>query len=266
VDSSAGRADAAIAAFFDLDKTIISRSSTLAFGPSFYQHGLISRGEAMRSACAQLLFRLGGAGHQRMERIRSQVSEICRGWPADQVSEIVTAHLADVILPYVYADAQRLMAEHRAAGQDVVIVSTSGREMVEPIGELLGATDVIASRMQVADGRYTGRVEFWAYGEAKAARVRELAAERGYRLEDCYAYSDSVTDLPLLEVVGHPRAVNPDRALRRIARRRRWPVLDFRPLAPAVSATPATATSAPSPAPPPARPVPRGRTRTHRQP
>ncbi len=288
MDSSAGRADATAAAFFDLDKTIISRSSTLAFGPSFYQHGLISRGDAVRSACAQLLFRLSGAGHHRMERIRGQVSEICRGWPADQVSEIVTRHLADVILPYVYADAQRLMAEHRAAGQDVVIVSTSGREMVEPIGELLGATDVIASRMQVADGRYTGHVEFWAYGEAKAARVRELAAERGYRLEDCYAYSDSVTDLPLLEVVGHPRAVNPDRALRKIARRRRWPVLAFGPLASAVPATPpaqpgftpATSPQAatspqpgkpgtPATSPPPAPPAPpasRGRARLSRRP
>ena len=70
-------------------------------------------------------------------------------------------------------------------------------------------------------------MEFWAYGEAKARQIRELAAKRGYRLPDCYAYSDSVTDLPMLEAVGHPRAVNPDRALRKIAREREWPVLAF---------------------------------------
>jgi HAD superfamily hydrolase (TIGR01490 family) len=216
-----------VAAFFDLDKTIISRSSTLAFGPSFYRHGLITRGEALRTAYAQLLFRLGGADHQRMERIRAAAGELCRGWPADRVSEIVRRHLHDTILPLVYADARRLIAAHGRAGQDVIIVSTSGQEMVGPIGDLLGASEVIATQMEVADGRYTGQMEFWAYGEAKASRVRELAAKRGYRLPDCYAYSDSVTDLPMLEAVGHPRVVNPDRALRKIARERHWPVLAF---------------------------------------
>ncbi|HUL27306.1 MAG TPA: HAD family hydrolase [Streptosporangiaceae bacterium] len=216
-----------VAAFFDLDKTIISRSSTLAFGPSFYQHGLISRADVVRGALAQLAFRLSGASHQRMERIRDQVSQVCRGWPADRVAEIVTRNLPELILPHVYAEAQALLAEHRTAGQDVIIVSTSGQEVVAPIGALLGVSSVIATRMEVADGRYTGQVEFYAYGEAKAEQVRALAAERGYSLPHCYAYSDSVTDLPMLEAVGNPRAVNPDRALRRIARQRGWPVLIF---------------------------------------
>lgn len=215
------------AAFFDLDKTIITRSSTLAFGPSFYKHGLITCGDAIRTALAQLVFRVAGADHHRMERIRCQVGELCRGWPADQVREIVSRHLDETILPLVYADALRLIAAHGRLGQEVIIVSSSGMEMVGPIGARLGASEVIATRMEVADGCYTGEMEFWAYGEAKAHRVRELAAKRGYRLPDCYAYSDSVTDLPMLETVGHPRAVNPDRALRRIARERHWPVLAF---------------------------------------
>ncbi len=217
----------AIAAFFDLDKTIIARSSTLAFGPSFYRHGLISRNQVFRSAFGQLVFRLSGADHQRMERIRGEVSALCRGWPADRVSEIVARHLDQIILPHVYAEAHRLIAGHRDSGQDVIIVSSSGQEMVGPIGAWLGASEIIATRMAVADGCYTGEMEFWAYGEAKARKVRELAARRGYWLPDCYAYSDSVTDLPLLEAVGHPHAVNPDRALRKIARERCWPVLSF---------------------------------------
>jgi HAD superfamily hydrolase (TIGR01490 family) len=106
-------------------------------------------------------------------------------------------------------------------------------EMVRPIGDRLGASEVIATRMEVADGCYTGEMEFWAYGEAKAHRMRELAASRGYRLRDCYAYSDSVTDLPMLETVGHPRAVNPDRALRKEARERQWPILAFGATSPA---------------------------------
>ena len=215
------------AAFFDLDKTIISRSSTLAFGPSFYRNGLISRGDVVRGALAQLVFRVGGAGHQRMEKIRDQVSQVCRGWPADRVTEIIARNLSDLILPLVYAEAQALLTEHRTAGQDVIIVSTSGQEMAAPIGVLLGASSVIATRMEVTDGHYTGQVEFYAYGETKAEQVRMLAAERGYSLPHCYAYSDSVTDLPMLEIVGNPRAVNPDRALRRIAQRRGWPVLTF---------------------------------------
>jgi HAD superfamily hydrolase (TIGR01490 family) len=215
------------AAFFDLDKTIISRSSTLAFGPSFYRNGLITRSVAIRTAFAQLVFMVSGAGHHRMERIRAQVGDLCRGWPAERVSEIVRRDLDETIRPLVYAEARRLIAAHGRAGQDVLIVSTSGHEMVGPIGAMLGASEVIATRMTVADGCYTGEMDFWAYGEAKACRMRELAAARGYRLSDCYAYSDSATDLPMLEAVGYPRVVNPDRALRKIARERNWPVLTF---------------------------------------
>jgi HAD superfamily hydrolase (TIGR01490 family) len=162
-----------------------------------------------------------------MERLKAQVAQACQGWPADRVTEIVSRHLKDLILPHVYAEARALLSEHRGAGQDVVIVSTSGQEVVAPIGALLGAQSVIATRMRISDGRYTGEMECYAYGEEKAVQVRRLAAERGYSLPDCFAYSDSVTDLPLLEAVGHPRVVNPDRALRRIAVTRGWPVLSF---------------------------------------
>jgi HAD superfamily hydrolase (TIGR01490 family) len=227
VSDRAGGGTHRAAAFFDLDKTIIARSSTLAFGPSFYRDGLISRHDVVRGLLAQLLFRLGGASHQRMEKFRDQVSQVCRGWPADRVADIVARNLHDLIVPHLYAEAVALLTEHRSAGQDVVIVSTSGQEMVAPIGDLLGASTVIATRMEVADGRYTGRVEFYAYGQAKADQVGRLASERGYSLPHSYAYSDSITDLPMLEIVGNPRAVNPDRALRRLAQQRGWPVLSF---------------------------------------
>jgi HAD superfamily hydrolase (TIGR01490 family) len=215
------------AAFFDLDKTIISRSSTLAFAPAFYRLGLISRAQVLRGAFAQLTFRLGGASHYRMERVRDQVSCLCRGWDASQIAQIVTDGLADVIGPHVYTEARQLLDGHLRDGHDVLIASTSGHEIVAPIGAMLGASAVIATRLEIAEGRYTGAVAFYAYGQEKAEGVKELAAKRGYRLPDCFAYSDSITDLPLLELVGHPRVVNPDRALRKIARARSWPVLDF---------------------------------------
>src|SRR6202034_4197465 len=156
-----------------------------------------------------------------------QASRLCQGWPAEGVRAIVRDNLETIIVPHLYDEARDLVAGHRAAGRDIIVVSASGHEVVDPIAALLGADTVIATEMVIADGRYTGDVAFYAFGEAKAAKMRELAATRGYTLADCYAYSDSITDLPMLEVVGHPTAVNPDRSLRRAAARRGWPVRDF---------------------------------------
>ena len=227
VGTSVESANGTTAAFFDLDKTIISRSSTLAFAPSFYRMGLISRVQVLRGACAQLTFRLSGASHYRMQRVRDQVSALCRGWDAAQIERIVAEKLDEVIAPHVYAEARELLDAHRREGHDVLIASTSGQEIVAPIAAMLGACAVVATRLEVAGGRYTGLVDCYAYGQAKADQVRELAYQRGYCLADCFAYTDSVTDLPLLEMVGHPHVVNPDRALRKIAVARAWPVLAF---------------------------------------
>lgn len=216
------------AAFFDLDKTVIAKSSTLTFSKSFYQGGLINRRAVLRTAYAQFVFLAGGADHDQMERMREYLSSLCRGWDVAQVREIVAETLHDLIDPIIYDEAASLIEEHHAAGRDVVIVSTSGAEVVEPIGELLGADRVVATRMVVGeDGRFTGEVEYYAYGPTKAEAVQELAASEGYDLERCYAYSDSATDVPMLATVGHPFAVNPDRALRREAVARGWPVLSF---------------------------------------
>jgi len=181
----------------------------------------------LRSTYAHFLFLVGGADHDQMERMREYLSGLVAGWDVQQVRDIVAETLSELIEPLVYREATDLIAEHRRAGRDVVIVSSSGAEVVEPIGAMLGADHVVATRMVVQDGRYTGEIAFYAYGENKAAAVRELAAERGYDLAASYAYSDSVTDLPMLAAVGHPHAVNPDRALRREAATREWPVLDF---------------------------------------
>jgi phosphoserine phosphatase len=116
---------------------------------------------------------------------------------------------------------------HKAAGREVVIVSSSGEEVVAPIGAMLGADRIIATQMVIEDGKYTGEIGRYAYGPEKAVAIRELAAERGYDLSACYAYSDSVTDVPMLEAVGHPFAVNADRALRKVATERDWPMLAF---------------------------------------
>ncbi|MGW2688573.1 HAD family hydrolase [Streptomyces sp. NPDC001414] len=216
------------AAFFDLDKTVIAKSSTLTFSKSFYQGGLINRRAALRNAYSQFVFLVGGMDHDQMERTRAYLSGLVRGWNVQQVKEIVAETLHDLIDPIIYDEAASLIEAHHRAGRDVVLVSTSGAEVVEPIGELLGADRVVATRMVVGDdGCYTGEVEYYAYGPTKAEAVRELAASEGYDLDRSYAYSDSATDLPMLQAVGHPHAVNPDRALRREALGRGWPILDF---------------------------------------
>jgi HAD superfamily hydrolase (TIGR01490 family) len=226
-DPSPGRRPARPAAFFDLDKTVIAKSSTLAYAKPFYRGGLINRRTVLRSAYAQFVFQAGGADHDQMERMREYLSAMCAGWDVQQVKDIVAETLHDLIDPMVYAEAAELIEDHHEAGRDVVIVSTSGAEVVEPIGEMLGADQVVATQMEIVDGRYTGEIGSYVYGPAKAEAVRRLAVSEGYDLARSFAYSDSVTDLPMLEAVGHPCAVNPDRALRKAAIERGWPVLDF---------------------------------------
>jgi HAD superfamily hydrolase (TIGR01490 family) len=232
------------AAFFDLDKTIIAKSSTLAFSKPFQAGGLISRRAVLRSAYAQFVYLVGGADHDQMEKMRQFMSQLCAGWDVATVREIVADTLHNIVDPLVYDEAVSLIEEHRLAGRDVVIVSTSGSEVVEPIGAMLGADLVVATRLEIVEGRYTGEISYYAYAEEKARAIRELAGQRGYDLDACFAYSDSVTDVPMLEAVGHPHAVNPDRDLRRVASERGWPVLVFtRPVALRRRVLPSTGTT-----------------------
>jgi HAD superfamily hydrolase (TIGR01490 family) len=219
--------DTRTAAFFDLDKTIIAKSSTLAFSKPFFDQGLINRRVVLKSSYAQFIYLLSGADHDQMDRIRAHMANMCAGWDVAQVRSIIDETLHDIVTPLVFAEAADLIAGHKLFGRDVVLVSASGEEIVAPIARALGATHALATRMVVEDGKYTGEVAFYCYGEGKAQAIRELAARESYRLEHCYAYSDSITDLPMLEAVGHPTVVNPDRALRKVATTRGWPVLTF---------------------------------------
>ena len=215
------------AAFFDLDKTVIAKSSTLAFSKPFFSQGLLNRRAVLKSSYAQFLFLMSGADRDQMDRMRSYVTSMCTGWDVEQVKSIVGETLHEIVDPLVFAEAAELIADHKLCGRDVVIVSASGEEVVAPIARALGATHAMATRMVVEDGKYTGEIAFYCFGEGKAQAIRELAAREGYPLEHCYAYSDSSTDLPMLEAVGHPAVVNPDRTLRRAATSRGWPVLTF---------------------------------------
>jgi HAD superfamily hydrolase (TIGR01490 family) len=216
-----------VAAFFDLDKTVIAKSSTLAFSRPFFREGLINRRAVLKSAYAQFVFMLAGADADQMDRMRAHITSLCAGWDVEQVNAIVEETLHDIVDPLVYKEATQLIAEHRDKGHDIVVLSASGEEVVAPIAKLLGATHAAGTRMVVHDGRYTGEVEFYCSAENKAILARDLSAKYGYVLDECHAYSDSATDLPLLECVGHPTVVNPDRSLRKEAVQRGWPSLAF---------------------------------------
>ncbi len=216
------------AAFFDLDKTIISRSSSLALSRPMYRAGMVTRGQLVRGAYAQLVYALVGADERKMERLKDGMLQLTKGWDRQDVERLVREVLVEVIDPYVYQEAIDLMALHRSEGRQIYIVSSSPEEVVRPLASHFGVSGVIATRARIEDGRYTGDLEFYSYGESKAEAIRSLAERIGLDLEGSYAYTDSITDLPMLEAVGHPVAVNADRELRKEAETRGWDIRDFR--------------------------------------
>lgn len=218
----------AAAAFFDLDKTVVAKSSTLAFGRELAREGLLGTSDVLKGAYGQLVYQVFGADDDRMEKSRTAMLELMRGWEAERVRRRVRDTLQQVMDPLIYAGALELFEWHRARGRDLYLVSSSGEEIVMPLAEYLGVPYVIATRAGIdADGCYDGTLEFFAHGDHKGDAIRAEAKARGLDLEASYAYSDSITDLAMLESVGYPMAINPDRELRQTATERDWPVRHF---------------------------------------
>jgi HAD superfamily hydrolase (TIGR01490 family) len=216
------------AAFFDLDKTVIAKASIPAFGRPLYRGGLINRRLVARALVSQLIYVHLGASEQKLARVRESMLTLTKGWDRAQIREIVREALEDTVEPIIYAEALDLIEAHRAAGYKVYLVSASPEDIVLPLAEHLGVDGAIASRVAVdEDGRYAGEMEFYSYGPFKAEAMHELAEAEGIDLTESSAYSDSYTDIPMLEAVGHPVAVNPDRVLAKVAREREWEVMQF---------------------------------------
>ena len=216
------------AAFFDLDKTVIAKAAMSALRRPLYAEGLLSKRSIARAVFIHLVYLHLGASEQRLSRVRDSLLRLTKGWRRDQVLAIVEETIEEAVEPIIYAEALDLIERHHDEGRLVVIVSASPEEIVQPLGRHLGVDETIASRAEIdADGRYTGAMAFYAYGPYKAQAMREIAARYDVDLEASYAYSDSYTDVPMLEAVGHPVAVNPDRVLARLARDRSWDVRHF---------------------------------------
>lgn len=215
------------AAFFDLDRTLLRRSSTLALAPAFRRHGVITRTQVAKAALWQLLFVFRGTSKERVRSASEDGLMLLRGYTPARMQSLVAESLEPVLLPLVYDEPLRLLEHHRERGEPSYIVSAALQEVVGAIAADLGFDGALGTICEVENGAYTGRSVRSLHGEKKAAAVRELAAAEGIDLATSTAYSDSHTDLPFLEVVGNPVAVNPDRELRRIAATLGWPTLRF---------------------------------------
>jgi HAD superfamily hydrolase (TIGR01490 family) len=216
------------AAFFDLDKTVIAKSSLVALGPEFHARGMLRRRTLAWGVISQMLFLRFGADEEKLTKIRESVLKVTKGWDADEIRELVAESITELIEPLIYAEALELIDHHLSQGDEVWLVSMSPTEIVEPFAELLGITGAIASKAKIdAQGKFTGEMEFFAQGENKAVAIRELAQKRGIDLAESFSYSDSATDIPMLGVVGHAFAVNPDKELSKVAHEKEWPILSF---------------------------------------
>lgn len=216
------------AAFFDLDRTLISRSSSLALAPAFHARGLLPRRDRLKAGLAQLIFVRYGAGTARVGRTAGAGMALLRGVPVETMREIVDEAFATAFRPHVYADAVTLLERHRDQGERAFIVSAALQEVVDALVGELGFDGGLGSTAEVENGVYTGTLLRRLDGPQKAKAVTALAHSEGIDLAASTAYSDSASDVPFLEVVGRPVAVNPDRGLRRVAEERGWRVLRFR--------------------------------------
>jgi len=215
-------------AFFDLDKTVIAKASIVAFGRPLRKEGLITRRTVVKAVAQQLIFLQFGADEEKLNKVRESMLELTRGWSRSQVRSIVRETLMETIEPLIFAEALELMEHHRAAGDRIYLVSAAPEEIVIPMAEMLGVDGALASRGEVDEQDcYTGIMAFYCYGPNKAVAITELAERTGISLEGSSAYSDSATDAPMLEAVGHGFAVNPDRALAKLAEEKGWEILSF---------------------------------------
>jgi HAD superfamily hydrolase (TIGR01490 family) len=216
------------AAFFDLDRTLISGSSAFVLGIAAWRGKLLPTHQFVRDAVSALQFALAGADDETSHGVRDRILGAVSGVRVDDLVAL-NADIVPKLMERVRPESMRLIEQHREAGRATYIVSASPIELVEPLAKALGMTAGIGTRSRITDGIYTGDLDGpFCYGPGKVEAIEQLAAEQHLDLERCWAYSDSASDLPMLQAVGHPVAVNPDAKLERVARDRGWPVVAFR--------------------------------------
>jgi len=218
------------AAFFDVDKTLLPGSSLYLFARGLYRRGFYTLRDIVGFAFGQFVFRLTGAeGQSGIEAARESALAFVEGKHQADLVQLGHDIVVEVIGPRIYPGMRRVIEAHHAAGDRTYLVTAAPRDLADEIATSLGMDGALGTTAELVDGTYTGRMLGPVlHGPAKLEAVKELAADEGIDLRSSSAYSDSVNDRPLLEGVGHPVAVNPDRVLRGLAAERGWPIHDFR--------------------------------------
>ena len=215
------------AAFFDIDGTLIPGSANIPFAKAAFRHGFISPADLVKDLRNGLSFLLKGATDERSAQVRDRILRAVEGHRAADV-EALGDHFIDDLVASITPAMRGVLDRHAAAGHDRVVVSASPTEIVSRFAAGAGLQHGVGTTAaRDADGVYTGQLAGpFCYREGKFEVMAALAAEHGYDLSQCYAYSDSVSDLPMLEAVGHPVAVNPEPELRERAVARGWPIVE----------------------------------------
>jgi HAD superfamily hydrolase (TIGR01490 family) len=216
-----------VAAFFDVDRTLVRGSSMLALAGPLRRAGLLPLWTVVSVAVRGRQFSTRGFTEEEIQRAVCSVSATVRGMDAAELRRVTDRAIPRVLGPRVYDEALRLIAWHRARNHLVFLVSASTHDLIDKLGEIVGANGVVASEAEIVSGHYTGTVAL-CHGTAKAEAVRRLAETHGIDLQSSYAYGDAAGDIPMLQAVGHPIAVNPDRRLRMAAQHHGWRQLHFR--------------------------------------
>jgi HAD superfamily hydrolase (TIGR01490 family) len=215
------------AAFFDLDGTLIPGSANIPLAKAAFRAGMVTPPELVRDLRNGVSFLLQGASDERSEAVRDRILAAVTGRSAVDVIALSDGFIDDLVSSITPAMSE-VLAEHAAAGRDRVVLSASPTEIVSRLADAAGLERGIGTTSELDDeGRYTGRLTGpFCYREGKAEVLRALAEEQGYDLSASYAYTDSASDLPMLEAVGHPVAVNPEPELRDLAEERGWPIVE----------------------------------------
>jgi len=219
-------------AFFDVDNTI-TRGSTLYFlGKGMYNRGFFTKRDIGAWVIANIRFRMTGTEKSEViSRFQKAATDFIGGHDVKEIRIIGEQIYSEFVSPSIWQGTIELAKEHLSSGDEVWLVTASPEDFANLIAERLGFTGAIGTKAEIKDGKYTGDLNGkLLHGKEKAIAITELTKVRGINLKDCFAYSDSHNDLPLLSAVGHPRAINPDAKLRIIAFAQSWPVHDFRRL------------------------------------
>lgn len=222
--------DLAAAAFFDVDNTLMQGASIYYFARGLAARRMFRPRDVVRMAWGQLTYRVRGAEHAgQIDAAREAALAFVAGHRVADIVRLGEEIYDDMMADRIFEGARELTARHLNAGQRVWLVTATPVELANIISRRLGLTGALGTVAESDDGVYTGRlVGGLLHGEAKAAAIRALAERENLDLTRCAAYSDSVNDMPMLTLVGHANAVNPDVALRAEARSRGWPIYDFR--------------------------------------